>query len=98
VIDVRDPENLNPLAFAETPTGHTTPASTTAGGCGRAGRPPGRPIFVTDMRDPHHPKVNPNPIDTARNDGRTYYAHDVQVDEAGVAWVSGRGGVRGCWT
>jgi len=28
----------------------------------------------------------------------TDYSHDVQVDEAGVAWVSGAGGVRGYWT
>jgi hypothetical protein len=53
---------------------------------------------VTDLRDPYHPKVHPIPVDTARNDGVTDYAHDVQVDAAGVAWVSGRGGVRGYWT
>jgi hypothetical protein len=108
VIDVRNPENLNPISFAETPTGHTTTcvnscrwvwtggpaANTEQQAMGWAGRP----IFVTDMRDPYHPKVNPVPIDTARNDGRTDYAHDVQVDAAGVAWVSGRGGVRGYWT
>ena len=108
VIDVRDPENLDPISFAETPTGHTTtcindckwvwtggPAANTDQ---QAQGWAGRPIFVTDMRDPHHPKVNPNPIDTGRNDGRTDYAHDVQVDAAGVAWASGRGGVRGYWT
>jgi hypothetical protein len=108
VIDVRHPEDLNPLSFAETPTGHTTTcvndckwvwtggpaANTDQQAMGWAGRP----IFVTDMRDPRNPKVNPTPIDTARNDGRTDYAHDVQVDDAGVAWVSGRGGVRGYWT
>jgi hypothetical protein len=108
VIDVRHPEDLNPLSFAETPTGHTTTcvndckwvwtggpaANTDQQAMGWAGRP----VFVTDMRDPRNPKVNPIPIDTARNDGRTDYAHDVQVDDAGVAWVSGRGGVRGYWT
>ena len=108
VIDVRDPENLDPISFAETPTGHTTTCVNdckwvwTAGPAANTDQQAlgwaGRPIFVTDMRDPHHPKVNPNPIDTGRNDGRTDYAHDVQVDAAGVAWVSGRGGVRGYWT
>lgn len=58
----------------------------------------GRPIFGTDLRDPANPKACPKPIDTARNDGVTDYAHDVQVDSRGIAWVSGRGGVRGYWT
>ena len=40
----------------------------------------------------------PQPIDIGRNDGVTDYAHDVQVDGDGVAWVSGAGGVRGYWT
>ena len=108
VIDVRDPEQMRVITFVETPTGHTTtcindcrwlwtggPApNTTQQAMGWAGRP----IFATDMRDPHHPKVYTDPIDLNRNDGRTDYSHDVQVDEAGVAWVSGRGGVRGYWT
>jgi hypothetical protein len=108
VIDVRHPEDLNPLSFAETPTGHTTTCVNDCKWVWTGGPAPntdqqamgwaGRPIFVTDMRDPRNPKVNPTPIDTARNDGRTDYAHDVQVDDAGVAWVSGRGGVRGYWT
>jgi hypothetical protein len=108
VIDVRHPEDLNPLSFAETPTGHTTTCVNDCKWVWTGGPAPntdqqamgwaGRPIFVTDMRDPRSPKVNPTPIDTARNDGRTDYAHDVQVDDAGVAWVSGRGGVRGYWT
>ena len=55
----------------------------------------GRPIWVTDMRNARKPKVFGNPIDLYRNDGRTDYSHDVQVDEQGIAWVSGRGGIRG---
>jgi hypothetical protein len=108
VIDVRHPENLDPISFAETPTGHTTTCVNDCKWVWTGGPAPntdqqalgwaGRPIFVTDMRDPHHPKVNPVPVDTARNDGVTDYAHDVQVDDSGVAWVSGRGGVRGYWT
>jgi hypothetical protein len=58
----------------------------------------GRPIFGTDLRDPMNPKACPQPIDLKRNDGKTDYAHDVQVDERGIAWVSGFGGVRGYWT
>lgn len=58
----------------------------------------GRPIFATDLRDPANPKPCPEPIDLKRNDGKTDYAHDVQVDRNGVAWVSGFGGVRGYWT
>jgi hypothetical protein len=58
----------------------------------------GRPIFATDLRDPANPKPCPNPIDLKRNDGKTDYAHDVQVDPNGVAWVSGFGGTRGYWT
>jgi hypothetical protein len=58
----------------------------------------GRPIFATDLRDPLQPKACPEPIDLKRNDGKTDYAHDVQVDERGIAWVSGFGGTRGYWT
>jgi hypothetical protein len=39
-----------------------------------------------------------NPVDLFRRDGATAYSHDVQVDAAGVAWVSGDGGTRGYWT
>ena len=59
------------------------------------GRGDGRPIWVTDLRNPWKPKVFGNPIDLWRNDQVTDYSHDVQVDRAGIAWVSGRGGIRG---
>jgi hypothetical protein len=59
------------------------------------GRGDGRPIWVTDLRDPWHPKTFPNPIDLGRNDGLTDYSHDVDVDKQGFAWVSGRGGLLG---
>ncbi len=108
VIDVKNPEQLTFLSFAKTPTGHTTTcineckylwtggpaANTDQQAMGWAGRP----IFVTDVRTPKHPKVNPNPIDLGRNDGTIDYSHDVQVDDMGIAWVSGRGGTRGYWT
>jgi hypothetical protein len=55
----------------------------------------GRPIWVTDLRNPARPRVFGQPIDLWRNDGLTDYSHDVQVDANGIAWVSGRGGIRG---
>ena len=35
------------------------------------------------------------PVDLFRQDGVTAYSHDVQVDDDGIAWVSGDGGTRG---
>ncbi len=58
----------------------------------------GRPLWVTDMSDPYHPVTSPLPIDLERHDGTTDYIHDVQVDDVGIAWVSGAGGVRGYHT
>ena len=43
-----------------------------------AGRGDGRPIWVTDLRDPAEPKVFGNPIDLWRNDQATDYSHDVR--------------------
>ncbi len=59
------------------------------------GRGDGRPIWVTDLRKPSRPRVFREPIDVWRNDGLTDYSHDVNIDDAGIAWVSGRGGIRG---
>ncbi len=59
------------------------------------GRGDGRPIWVTDLTDPAHPVTFPDPIDLWRNDGLTDYSHDVDEDANGIAWVSGRGGLRG---
>ncbi|MCP3804207.1 hypothetical protein NLX83_33535 [Allokutzneria sp. A3M-2-11 16] len=107
IVDAADPAKLTTLTFVEIPAGHTTSCVNDCrylwtGGPAKASHMPadwgGRPVWVTDVRDPRNPKVFPNPIDTARNDGKTDYAHDVQVDADGVAWVSGRGGVRGYWT
>ena len=112
IVDASDPEALRLLAFQELPTGHTTtcingcrwlwsggPASTA-----KQKPPPlnwtfGRPLIATDLSDPRHPRAYPmQPIDLFRRDGVTAYSHDVQVDDAGVAWVSGDGGTRGYWT
>jgi hypothetical protein len=112
VVDARNPSNLQLLSFKQLPTGHTTtcinncrwlwtggPASTTT----MRGAPQnwtfGRPLIVTDLRDPRHPKGYPmDPVDLFRRDGVTAYSHDVQVDDMGIAWVSGDGGTRGYWT
>jgi hypothetical protein len=55
----------------------------------------GRPIWVTDLSDPSNPEVSDEPVDLYRNDGYTDYSHDVDEDERGIAWVAGRGGIRG---
>ncbi len=55
----------------------------------------GRPIWVTDLTNPAKPEVSDEPIDLWRNDGYTDYSHDVDEDAQGIAWVSGRGGIRG---
>jgi hypothetical protein len=112
VVDAKKPDRLRLLSFEQLPTGHTTscindckwlwtggPAATTT----QRGAPRnwtfGRPIIVTDLRDPRNPKGYPmDPVDLFRRDGVTAYSHDVQVDDIGVAWVSGDGGTRGYWT
>jgi hypothetical protein len=108
IVDLRKPRDIELITFHRLPTGHTTtcindcsylwtggPASSTSQ---LSAWPKGRPLFVTDVRDPKHPKTAPEPIDLFRDDGVTGYSHDVQVDSKGVAWVSGQGPVRGYWT
>ena len=73
VVDAKDPADLKLLTFQQLPTGHTTtcingcrwlwtggPASTTT-----QKQPPlswtgGRPLIVTDLRDPRHPRGVPD--------------------------------------
>ncbi|RKS69135.1 hypothetical protein BZB76_6274 [Actinomadura pelletieri DSM 43383] len=107
VVDASNPENLRHLTYVKVPAGHTTTCVNDCrylwtGGPAKANWMPadwgGRPVWVTDVRDPAHPKVFKDPIDTGRNDGKTDYTHDIQVDSDGVAWASGRGGVRGYHT
>ena len=111
IVDAKDPRRLRLLAFQQLPTGHTTtcingcealwtggPASTTTQR-DTLGWTFGRPIIVTDLTNPRQPQAYPlNPVDLFRRDGVTAYSHDVQVDAAGIAWVSGDGGTRGYWT
>ena len=107
IIDVSNPLVMTQVGFFTLPAGHTTTCVNscdfvwTGGPYANAQTQPGftgRPIYATDVRDPANPKPCPSPIDLGRNDGVTDYAHDVQVDESGVAWVSGAGGIRGYWT
>ncbi|MCM6773700.1 hypothetical protein NDR87_09485 [Nocardia sp. CDC159] len=107
VVDLARPEKPTVMSYVKVPAGHTTTCINDCqylwtGGPAKANSMPaewgGRPIWVTDIRNPRSPKVFPEPIELARNDGKTDYVHDVQVDQTGVAWVSGRGGVRGYWT
>ncbi|MEA2495182.1 MAG: hypothetical protein QOJ29_3093 [Thermoleophilaceae bacterium] len=107
IIDVADPAAMKQLNVFLVPAGHTTTCVNhcdtiwTAGPYANAASNPGfagRPIYATDVTDPANPKPCPDPIDTGHNDGVTDYVHDVQVDAAGVAWVTGAGGVRGFWT
>src|SRR4051812_10922885 len=108
IYDASDPANLRLINAVLLDAGHTTTcvnrcdfvwtAGPTASTTTQPGDWGGRPIFATDVRDPAHPVTCPEPIDLERNDGKTDYAHDVQVDAAGVAWVSGAGGVRGYLT
>jgi hypothetical protein len=110
VVDAKDPRDLKLISFEELPTGHTTtcvndckwlwtggPASTTTDVA--EGWTYGRPIIVTDLTDPANPQgYTLDPVDLFRRDGFTAYSHDVQVDDAGIAWVSGDGGTRGYHT
>lgn len=106
-VDASNPEALAVISFVQVPAGHTSSCISgcrylwTGGPAKSATQPAewgGRPIWVTDMKDPRNPIVFPDPIDLGRNDGKTDYSHDVQVDALGIAWVSGRGGTRGYWT
>ncbi|MDQ4094861.1 MAG: hypothetical protein M3174_01465 [Actinomycetota bacterium] len=107
IISIKDPAAMIPLNVFPVPAGHTTTCIndcrflwTSGPGASMTTQSEweGRPIFATDISDPHDPKMCPKPIDTRRNDGVTDYVHDVQVDAHGIAWVSGAGGVRGYWT
>ncbi|MFC6881986.1 LVIVD repeat-containing protein [Actinomadura yumaensis] len=107
VVDAAKPESLRQITYVKVPAGHTTTCVNDCrylwtGGPAKANWMPadwgGRPVWVTDVRNPARPKVYKDPIDTGRNDGKTDYTHDIQVDSDGVAWASGRGGVRGYYT
>jgi hypothetical protein len=105
IVDARNPRRLRLTTFHPTPAGHT---SGCIDGCkylwtgGPFRRIPpefnGQPVWVTDMRNAARPVTLPTPVDLNRDDGTTAYVHSTDVDAAGIAWVSGLGGVRGYWT
>jgi hypothetical protein len=106
VIDISIPAAMHQISISLLPSGHTTSCvdgcnyTWTAGPATGQTQPSdwgGRPVFALDMRDPANPVQCPHPIDEHRNDGKTDYTHDVQVDKDGIAWISGSGGVRGYW-
>ena len=107
IIDASNPHALVQLNFIVTPAGHTGTCindcdfmwqSGPAAPLGGPGDWTGRPVYGIDITDPMNPVQCPEPIDTERDNGVTAYAHDVQVDAMGIAWVAGQGGVRGYWT
>lgn len=109
IFDVSIPSAMVPVGGFVVPAGHTsTCISAGEGSCdflwtggpyaNEALGPYGRPIYATDIRNPQNPVQCPEPINTGLFDGETGYAHDVQVDDTGVAWVSSEGGVHGYWT
>jgi len=107
IIDVSNPTTMHQVGFFTLPVGHT---STCIGDCRYiwTGGPAagtalpadwgGRPIRATDVSDPLHPVDCGKWLDTGANDGKTDYAHSIDIDDNGVVWVSGRGHVRGFWT
>ena len=113
VVDAKDPAALRLLSFQQLPTGHTTtcindcqwlwtggPAPTTTKQqqrrwAGRAGRSSSPTCAIPPTRSATR---SPSTVDLFRSDGVTAYSHDVQVDDMGIAWVSGDGGTRGYWT
>ncbi|MDT7538449.1 MAG: hypothetical protein QOI82_2034 [Actinomycetota bacterium] len=106
VIDISIPAAMHEISVSLLPSGHTTTCvdncnyTWTAGpatGATQSADWGGRPVFALDMRDPANPKQCPHAIDEHRNDGKTDYTHDVQVDKDGIAWISGSGGIRGYW-
>lgn len=53
---------------------------------------------MVDVRNPKKPRCPSSRLTSAATTASPTTAHDVQIDEAGVAWVSGAGGHRGYWT
>ncbi len=107
VIDVSDPSNLRQIGMVTMPIGHTAECVEgcryiwTAGlarGVPSAPATGGRAVWATDLTDPTAPVVC-GPIDQGGSGtAGIKSSHDVGVDPAGIAWISGGGGVWGYWT
>jgi len=98
IIDAKDPAALSVIVFHPLPEGHTTTCINDCTHLWTAGLLLRREIFVTDITDPAIPVTSPVPVDIGPFDMPVGTSHDVAVDAAGVAWVSGQGYLRGYWT
>ena len=113
IIDVSNPAAMTQIGFHTLPAGHTSTCVSAdaddldacdflwTGGpyANPLFGPAGRPIYATDVRDPLNPVTCDEPINAGlMPDGGTGYAHDVKVDDSGVAWVSSEAGIHGYWT
>ena len=98
IIDAKDPANLGVITFHSVPEGHTTTCINDCSHLWTAGLLLRREIFVTDITNPEMPVTSPVPVDVGPFDMPAGTSHDVAVDAAGVAWVSGQGYLRGYWT
>ena len=109
VIDVSDPGRMVQVGSVAQPIGHTASCvdrcryvwvAGISRGVPGADAPAkgGRAVWAVDVRDPANP-VTCGPFDDGGSEGSEVNAsHDVFEDEAGVAWISGGGGVWGYWT
>lgn len=98
IIDAKDPAKLSVIVFHPLPEGHTTTCINECTHLWTAGLLLRREIFVTDITNPAMPITSPVPVDVGPFDMPAGTSHDVAVDAAGVAWVSGQGYLRGYWT
>ena len=111
VVDAKDPADLKLVSFEQLPTGHTTTCINDCqwlwtGGPAATDTQSRRRELGRRAADHRHRTERPcnpvghtmDPVDLFRRDGVTAYSHDVQVDDMGIAWVSGDGGTRGYWT
>ncbi len=112
VIDVSNPRAMIQVGYHQQPTGHTascindcqnlwitgpaSPAVQVPGGADPSWG--GRPTWGLDISNSILPLDCPGFIDLNNHNGATDYDHDVDVDAAGVAWISGSGHIRGYWT
>src|SRR5688572_3303017 len=98
IIDAKDPAKLSLITFHSVPEGHTTTCVNECSHLWTSGLFLRREIFVTDITNPAMPITSPVPVDVGPFDMPAGTSHDVAVDPAGIAWVSGQGYLRGYWT
>ena len=106
IYDVSNPAAMVLMGYVRLPAGHTSTCLGTcdylwtmgpASGSFNPADWHGRPVFGTNVANALAPVPCASPLDLNSNDGITDYAHSVDLDANGVAWVSGRGHLRGFW-